>query len=232
MIASHPRGPVASIHERSLLTAAQRNDRHAQEELIRRYEPLVRAVCARVKLPFAYERSDLFQEARIGLLCAIRSWQPQRAPFPAFARLCVRRQVFKALDVAGARKHQLLAGHKVLDQHPIAGALPVSDRRSEREIAFADLGVLLSHRTDDPRALELTTRFANPVAILLQRERLGAVVDALPTLTDRERTTLTGTLDGKSHEQLAAQQGCSVKATKHALCRARRKLAAREQLAA
>ena len=49
-----------------LLRAAQRGDRAAQDELVRQYEPLVRSVVRRLRLPADCEREDLEQEARIG----------------------------------------------------------------------------------------------------------------------------------------------------------------------
>lgn len=54
------------------------------------------------------ECEDLAQEARIGLLAAIRARQPQRGPFPAFAARCVRNQALPAVKAAAQRKHQFL----------------------------------------------------------------------------------------------------------------------------
>ena len=77
-----------------------------------------------------------------------------------------------------------------------------------------------------------TSRLDQPVAVLLAREELDRVLAALPALTARERAALTGVLNGKSHQQLAAEQGSTRKAVSLALRRARRKLAAEEALAA
>ena len=77
-----------------------------------------------------------------------------------------------------------------------------------------------------------TSRLGQPVAMLLEREELDRVLAALPALTARERAALTGVLNGKSHQQLAAEQGSTRKAVSLALRRARRKLAAQEALAA
>ena len=51
-------------------------------------------------------------------------WQPGRGPFPALAARCARGQALKALDTAGAHKHQLLSRARSLDsgqQRPRAG---------------------------------------------------------------------------------------------------------------
>jgi RNA polymerase sporulation-specific sigma factor len=115
---SAARGARASLHERSLLLAAQRHDRHAQEELLRRYQPLLRATVHRFRLPVGVDRDDVAQEARIGFLRAVDGWQPERGAFPAFARRCVRNQVLHALDSAGAEKHKLLSHAVSLDTTP------------------------------------------------------------------------------------------------------------------
>ena len=101
-----------------MLLAAQRDDRCATEELLRRYQPLLRATTHRVRLPAGVDRDDIAQEARIGLLRAVQGWQPERGPFAAFARRCVRNHVLHALDSAGAEKHKLLSHAVSLDTAP------------------------------------------------------------------------------------------------------------------
>ncbi len=76
---------------RWLIDAARGGDPGAERELLRRYEPLVQRVVWNLRLPPGCEREDLAQEARVGLVAAIRAWQPERGPFPAFADRCVRR---------------------------------------------------------------------------------------------------------------------------------------------
>ena len=217
MATSHAPVRDASLHRRALLEAAQRDDRRAEEELLRRYEPLVRALVARVRLPYGCDRDDLAQDARLGLLGAIRAWQPDRGPFGAFAVRCARGQVIKALDRAGARKHQLLSRAMSLDSSP-AWMTP-------RDAGGDMFRASLHDRLASPSRLD------QPVARLLAREQLDEVLAGLPALTAKERAALTGVLNGKSHEQLAAEQGSTRKAVSLALRRARRKLAAEEALA-
>lgn len=118
MITSSVSDHRASLHERWLLLAAQRQDRHAQEELLRRYQPLLRGAVHRVRLPAGVDRDDIAQEARIGFLRAIDGWQLQRGAFPAFGGRCVRNQILHALDSAGAQKHKLLSHAASLDTTP------------------------------------------------------------------------------------------------------------------
>ena len=154
----------------------------------------------------------------LGVLSAIRAWRPDRGPFGAFAARCARGRVLNALDCAGARKHQLVSRAVSLD-------------RSPRSTSTPDLGDELL-RAPLYDVIASTSRLDQPVAVLLTREELDRVLAALPALTARERAALTGVLNGKSHQQLAAEQGSTRKAVALALRRARRKLAAEEPLAA
>jgi len=124
MSTSRPRG-TASLHERALLRAAQNDHRPALEELLRGYEPMIGATVAPLRLPAGCERADIAQEARLGLLRAIRAWQPERGPFPAFAAICARNQALSALDAAGARKHQLLSRARSLEDHQPRAKAPL-----------------------------------------------------------------------------------------------------------
>ncbi|MGH2859773.1 MAG: sigma-70 family RNA polymerase sigma factor [Solirubrobacteraceae bacterium] len=218
MATAHTPGRNTSLHLRALLAAAQSDDRHAVEELLRRYEPLIRAVIARVRTPYGCDREALAQDARLGLLGAIRAWQPDRGPFGTFAARCARGQVLKALDRAGARKHQLLSRAMSLDSSP-AWITPRDPGDDTFRASLYD-------------RLASTSRLDQPIAMLLAHEELHRVLTALPTLTARERAALTGVLNGKSHQQLAVEQGSTRKAVSLALRRARRKLAARQVLAA
>ena len=231
MSTSRPRG-TASLHQRALLLAA-RNDHHpALEELLRRYEPLIGAIVARLRLPRGCEPADIAQEARLGLLRAIRAWQPARGPFPAFAALCARNHALRALDAAGARKHQVLNRARSLDDHqPRAKApvkllettVPPSDIDEPRESEFcAPLG----------EQLPATITDADPLRIVIAREQLNAVLAARQTMTACERQVLAGMLNDKSQRQLAAELGWPRKTVMLAQRSAREKLAAQQTRAA
>jgi RNA polymerase sporulation-specific sigma factor len=196
---------------RRLLEAAQRGERGAQEELVRRYEPLVQRVVWKLRLPLGCDREDLAQETRVGLLAAIRAWRPERGPFPAFADRCATNQALLALQAACARKHQVLSLAISLDsphEHP---ANPADGGRAP---------ALLDTLANPP-----DTR-ADPEARLLVLEQLASVLRALPTLTHSERAALAIALNGHSYTRLAPTPHRTPKAASQAAYRARRKLAA------
>ena len=199
-------GPTS---RRRLVEAAQRGDWRAEEELVRCYEPLVQGTVWKLTLPPWCEREDLAQEARLGLLSAIRAWRPERGPFSAFAERCVRNQALLALMSASRRKHQVLNLAVSLEER---AAVDSADQR--RPLRLIDRLAT----SEDPRT--------DPESRLLVHEQLQGVVRALPTLTAREQTALSAVLSGESYERLAQALEATPKAASQAAYRARRKLAA------
>jgi RNA polymerase sigma factor (sigma-70 family) len=195
---------------RWLVNAAQGGDPAAERELLCRYEPLVQRVVWKLRLPPGCEREDLAQEARVGLVAAIRAWQPERGPFPAFADRCVSNQALLALETNCRHKHQLLSRAASLDTR-IA-----HDRSANARRPITLLDVL-------PAPCDART---DPEARLLVREQLLSVLRALPSLTDSEHTALASTLSGRSYQQMAPAPFGTWRAAEHAAYRARRKLAA------
>ena len=180
MSTSHSRGHAASLHQSALLHAAKRGDQRATEELLRRYEPLIGAVVARLRLPCGCERSDIAQEARIGLVRAIWAWRPERGPFGAFASSCARDQAIKAIDTAGARKHQLLS--RAVSLHSV-----LARSRRQRTSARRRVASPLDERLTETRPL------ADPVRTVLAREQIDEIRAALATLTARSAPRSPGT---------------------------------------
>ena len=208
--------PRTSRTPRWLIEAAQRGDPRAERELLRRYEPLVQRVVWKFRLPPGCEREDLAEEARVGLVAAVRAWQPERGPFPAFADRCVSNQALLALETGCRHKHQLLSRAASLDAQ-IATRGPAHNRRP-----ITLLDVIPAPR--DART--------DPESRLLVREQVLGVLRALPALTASEHTALAGTLSGRSYQQMAPTPFATWKAAEHAAFRARRKLEAAQPRAA
>jgi RNA polymerase sporulation-specific sigma factor len=205
---------VARSARRRLVEAAQQGDHAAQHELVRRYEPLVQRVVWRLGLPPGYEREDVEQEARIGLVLAIRAWRAERGPFPAFADRCVSNQALLAIYAATTRKQQVLSRAVSLDRHRVltdAGsghAEPAGPSALDRVTAPQDA------RSD-------------PQERLLVHEQLEVMMHALPTLTSSERVGLAMALNGESYKHhQPTPLTPTPKAASQAAYRARRKLAA------
>ena len=143
------------------------------------------------------------------------SLSPERGPFCAFASSCARDQAIKAIDTAGAGKHQLLS--RAVSLHSVI-AVPTPAYTRDAACPSA-----LHARLTETRPL------ADPVRAVLAREQLDEIREALATLTPKERAALTGDLNGISQQQLASEQGWTEKAVHRPLSRARDKLGAREE---
>ena len=132
------------LWEQRLIAAAKRGDRVAEAQLLDLYEPMVRRITGSLYLPGG-EREDLAQEARLGILAAIRAWDPDRSvPFRCFAWLCALREARMAVSAARAAKHQPLNRARSLHT-PIA----------EDGVPLQDTLVATGHPDDDPVAKTL-----------------------------------------------------------------------------
>ena len=197
---SHP-PPFTPLWEQRLIGATKRGDGLAEAQLLSLYEPMVRRITGSLYLPGG-EREDLAQEARIGILAAIRAWDPdRRVPFRCFAWLCAVREARAAVNAARAAKHQPLNRARSLqapageDGPPLADTLAATGRPDE-----------------------------DPVAKTLARERLRSILDGTGALTELERGALTLSVNDRTHPDSARVLGVGERAVNNALQRARRKL--------
>ncbi len=180
-------------------------------ELLRRYEPLIHRVAWKLKPPPHLGHDDLAQEARIGLLLAIRAWRPERGPFPPFADRCASNQALLAVQAASRRKHELLSHALPLEQ---ACPCPGNTRDAGSTLTLIDtLPAPCDARTD-------------PESRLLVREELTCVIRALPALSEGERAAIAGVVEGENYKRLGPALGRTPKGASQAVYRARRKLAA------
>jgi RNA polymerase sporulation-specific sigma factor len=192
-----------ALWERRLIRAAKRGDRAAQTRLLALYEPLVQRVARRFYLQGG-EREDLAQHARIGVLDAVRSWDPARpVPFQAFAWLCAFREVGMAVEAGCARKHQ-----------PLNQARPLH-RLAENGLQLHETLAAAGRPDEDPERKALA------------RERLRFICDRVPTLSALERDALKQSANGRPHREIAETLGVGQRAVNNALQRARGKLIGR-----
>lgn len=86
------------------------------EYLLEKYKPFVKSKSRALFLVGA-DREDLIQEGMIGLFKAIRDFKAESgAPFAAFAKLCVERQLYTAIEAAGRMKNAPLNGYISLSE--------------------------------------------------------------------------------------------------------------------
>ncbi len=173
-------------------------DAEAGNALVLRYQALV-GFCA---VPFFLaggEREDLIQEGMIGLLSAIREFDPEGgASFRSFAELCIRRRLISATRGAARRKHA-----------------PLNEGLSLEQLQ-ADGDVLLPEAPQVRSAEELVLGSSRLEELLSDRQKM---------LSPLEQKVLQFYLSGLSYREIAKRAVLSEKSVDNAMQRIRKKLA-------
>lgn len=181
------------------LVRAQRGERYAMDQLLRKYRRLVE-VRARSFRTGVADPDDLAQVGMIGLWRAIMDYRWDRSlSFEAYASLCIRRYMVSALKSAYRQQRCWAA--------PGRGASAEEDGQAHS----------LVECIPDPAPL--------PEEVLVSREALHEMRKILRLLlTEFEWQVLIRFDEGVSYREIAGELQCSVKAVDNALTRLRRKV--------
>lgn len=194
---------LAVLADEELVERSQGGDTACGELLVRRYRRLVRAKVGGYFLAGA-DADDIEQEGLIGLFKAVRDYRPDRlSPFPAFAEMCVTRQVITAIKAAARYKHQ------PLNRYVSLSAVRGSDNPGERVVE----DLLWDHRVADPADAVVSDE-----AVRRLRRSMAGSLSAL------ESEVLGLHMEGRSYQEISARLGRHVKAIDNALQRIKRKL--------
>lgn len=121
--------------ENEILALAQQGNAVAQEQIIRKYDYLVKRKGERYFLPGG-EKEDLLQEGMIGLYQAMLGYRAERGlPFPAFAGMCIGRRMVDAVRRATAGNRMFPTEHislAELQEKEQKGGYPVSTEQLRR----------------------------------------------------------------------------------------------------
>ena len=188
---------LQSPADEELCSRAALGDPEAETELVHRYGQLVRA-SARPLFLAGGDSEDLIQEGMLGLLTAIRRFDPSRdASFRTYAEICVRSRLLTAIRAAQGGKHA-----------------PLNQSVSFEPPLF-----------DGPNAY-LFSSAESPEDVIIGREELKERLDALKgQLSELEAQILTPYLNGLSCGEIAQRVGRSQKSVDNAIQRIRRKVA-------
>ena len=191
--------PFSDRSDEFLCSLAASGDREAEECLALRYSRIVR-MCARPYFLAGGDSEDLIQEGMIGLLSAIRSFQPDRdALFHSYAEICIRNRLLSAVRAAARDKHS-----------PLNRALPIQGSAFGESCPY-DAQVSLQTGPED---------------LLIRREERN---DQIKTLRGRlsklENQILDLYLDGLAYGEIAARLDKPLKSVDNAVQRIRRKAA-------
>ncbi|MBM6869207.1 sigma-70 family RNA polymerase sigma factor [Pseudoflavonifractor phocaeensis] len=188
--------------DEALCALAVSGDRDAEETLVLRYNRMVR-ICARPYFLAGGDSEDLIQEGMLGLIHAIREYDPNRsAAFRTYAERCIRSRLISAIKAAARDKHT-----------------PLNDAISFETPLF-DGSTIHNACGTDYRRLE------NPEDAFICREEHQERMRVLKgQLSGFEAKVLACYLGGLSYAEIAAQVKRSPKSVDNAVQRIRRKVA-------
>lgn len=172
----------------------------AEECLAARYSQTVRA-CTRPYFLAGGDSEDLIQEGMIGLLSAIRTFDPARdVRFRSYAETCIQNRLRSVVRAAASGKHE-----------PLNQAVPLE---------FSCFYQMRKQQLEE--AAE-----ENPEDVLICKEEHSLRVDTLTDgLSAFEGNVLRLYLGGLSYSQIASLLGKQTKAVDNAVQRIRRKAVA------
>ena len=173
-------------------------DADAGNELVLRYRRLVK-ICIRPYFLAGGDSEDLLQEGMIGLLSAIREYDPDGgSSFRSFAELCIRRRVISAARSASRQKHA-----------------PLNDGLSLEQLQSGESQQVFEHVLA-PSAEELVLDKTWTDDFIAANSRF---------LSEFEADILMDYLSGASYGEMAQRAGRSEKSIDNAIQRIRKKLA-------
>ena len=186
----------AAASDEELATRARQGDAAAETLLLEKYKPLVRSRARELFLAGG-DREDLIQEGMLGLLKAVRSYDPKReASFGTYARVVVSRQIYSALAAAQRQKHQALNQSVSMEE--------IEEQQDRLALGTSD----------------------SPEAILLDLENARELREMIfAALSPMEKKVLALYLEGYDYLQIAARMERPVKSIDNALQRIRGKVA-------
>ena len=178
---------------------ASAGEANSEEKLIEKYSVLVK-IYARQFFLAGGDSEDLIQEGMMGLLSAVRHYDPARdASFRTFAELCIRNRLYTAVKAASRNKHS-----------------PLNDSLSLESPQFDECQGHISYGFRDPEEL------------LISKERFEAVLTEMNSvLSPFESQVLKLYLEGLSYNEIAERVKKPVKSVDNAVQRIRKKLAQR-----
>ena len=183
-----------SMADEELLQKCRQGSPEAEETLIRRYGRVIRSL-ARPYFLTGGDSEDLIQEGMLGLLNAIRRYDPQEeTSFRTFAELCIRRRLISALRKSTGTKN----------------------------VSLDDCLSLESSLFDENQSRNDNLR--GPEELLIDREEAQKrYQNLLLLLSAYERSVLRCFLRGMSYREIAEITKRSEKAVDNAVQRIRRK---------
>ena len=182
------------ISDEELIGRLRAGESEISDYLMEKYKGLVRKK-ARALFLIGGDTDDLIQEGMIGLFKAVQDYQPDKeASFQTFARICIDRQVYSAIQSSRRQKHQ-----------PLNSYVSLSENGEETE--FVDV------QAEDPETI-----------IIDRENTENLQVQIKENLSVMENKVLECYLEGNDYNRIAQLLGKTPKSIDNALRRIRTKI--------
>lgn len=193
--------------ENEALARAQAGDQDALEDLLTHYDKMLHYIAGGYYLQDG-DQDDLLQEARIGFVDGITSYDPDKGmSFKNFAWLCVTRHLDSRVKKSLRKKHMVLNR-----------ALSIDDDEVSEEAFSPSENLSMADRDEHGR-------LATPENDVVEREtfrELGAFMES--ALSKLEYRVLILRYAGLSYEDITNHLGLETKSVDNAIQRIRKKL--------
>lgn len=104
-----------------LLYLISENSEEAQEDIFKKYEPVVNLYAKKYSHLIegkGIDYNDLYQEGLIGIDSAIKNYKDQKdIKFSTFVFMCIKRKMLTAVKLANRKKHSILNESYSIDYH-------------------------------------------------------------------------------------------------------------------
>lgn len=203
-VKNHKQAPLPC--EETLLCAAQQGDELAIESLLSHYDKMLHYIAGGYYLQDG-DQDDLIQEARIGFMDGIQSYDPSKGmSFKNFAWLCVTRHLASRVKKSLRKKHMVLNQALSIDESPSEEGLSPAESFS---MADRDAHGVLSTPENDVVAKESFLE-------------LGSLMES--ALSKLEYSVLVLRYAGLSYEDITTYLGLETKSVDNTIQRIRKKL--------
>lgn len=139
-----------SMTDEQLIRELKKGDTAVTDYIMDKYKFMVRKK-ARAMYLFGGETEDLIQEGMIGLIKAVRDFDPSAGnSFSSFAQLCVSRQMYSAIEASKRKKHIPLNSYVSLYEESEV-------RRDGKKLPLID--TIGTEKESDPAALYFSREY-------------------------------------------------------------------------
>ena len=194
-----------NMTDEQLICKFRQGDKTIMDYLMEKYKNLVRKE-ANAMFLLGGENDDLIQEGMIGLFKAVRDYQTEQdTSFYSFAKLCITRQMYSAIEASKRKKHSPLNSYISFyeqgeDQSTLLDKMEAGDQSNPEELLVGReraqiLEAKLEENLSENRVLYL--------------HLLGTDYKTIARLLDKSPKTIDNALQRiKSKTEKILQSGC------------------------